>query len=92
VGAGFGLPFAVRVPCWTLLYRSFGGRGCGVLAVQHSCQGCLGVRFFGECILLSTIVRGGWAWDLELCTASVPLAVKSRFATSSRGLRTGDPL
>ncbi len=33
-----------------------------------------------------------WALDLGLCTASVPLAVNSRFVAPSRELRTGDPL
>src|SRR6266576_5000711 len=58
VGAGFGLPFTVRVPCRTLLYRSCGGRGCGVLAVRHLCQGCLGVCLLGESVLFSTVARG----------------------------------
>ena len=33
-----------------------------------------------------------WAWDLGLCTASMPLAVNSQFVTPCRELRTGDPL
>ena len=62
VGTGSGLPFAVRVSCSSLLYRSCGGRGCSVLAVRRLCQGCLGVCLFGEGVLFSTVARGTGRW------------------------------